>query len=604
MQNVSYSPDNATMPAVSGDRLFWIDTRGGLRPSLWCANRDGMDAKRLFGDKDAVTSFRAFANGTKVVVATDCGGDEHHQLRVISLDGAPTRHLTSDAFVINLLGTISADGRRLAFASNRQDRSWMGISITDLETGERRDHALSQGEWTVDAWTKDDEKLYVSNHRGAGDIVLYLLDPASGELNAIAPLGPARFAEIHPTEDGVLLRTDWGNDNIYVAHLRSDGSLRAILRTGHDIDTYLPLGDGRIAALVNVELGHEIRIGSPETGWEVLDLPVRVRKSLSLNSAGRLMWCEQWANMPARIVTWDLAASRLDVLVQPHAELLPGIASVEPFRATAPDGREVPAIIYRPENPNGAGVFNIHGGPEGQWMPNCEAYVAEMCRRGWTVIAPNVRGSIGFGRNWLLLDNVTLRRDVIADIAALYDAAICKEKLDPSRMAVMGDSYGGFMTALQLAYERDRWSIAAIIFGFADVQRVVDSFGSWRRSHRMWEYGNNADPLVLRFQQDLSPLRFLSQVKVPVFLYHALRDPRVPIEQSDLIEAELHRGGAPVSRVTVEDEGHGYVNRETRNRLWTAIVAHFAAVLEVIPSRHPDHSPSGPGGIPPNRRHH
>jgi len=582
MTNGLYAPDFATSPARSGDSLFWIDSRGGPRRALWTARADGSEPRMLLGGTDAVTGFRAFDQGRRLVVATDCGGDEHHQLRVISADGsAPARHITSDFFVINNLGAVSADGTRLAFASNRAQRERFDIAITCLTSFERRDFVLGEGEWKVEAWAADGTGLYVSLGRATGDIALYRLCTKTGELRSLIPVGPARFHEIRPVEGGVLLRTDWGNDNLYVAFLAEDGSLTSRLRVpGRDIDAYLPLdGGARILASVNAELGHELHLAGP-SGTEILDLPLTLRGPLSFNGPDRILWAEQTASMPSRIVDYDLATGDLRVLVQPHQGLIQGIRAVETFRATAADGREVPALIYRPEAPNGACLFMIHGGPESQWLPNCQPWVAEMCRRGWTVIAPNVRGSLGFGRNWLLLDNMTLRRDVIGDITALYDAAVTREGLDPARMGVMGESYGGFMTALQLGFETDRWAVAAIIYGFADVPKLVNAFGSWRRPHRMWEYGNPDDPQVLAFQQALSPLPHLSKVKVPVFMYHARRDMRVPIEQSDMIEAALRSGGAPVTRMGADDEGHGYVNPNTRNALWTGLMAHFEAVFD------------------------
>lgn len=286
MSTTSYSPEFSAFPTRNGSRLFWIDSRGGPRRTLWTAKPDGSGARMLLGGNDAVTSFRAFDGGRRIVVASDCGGDEHHQLRLIDVQGdEPVRHLTSDFFVQHNLGAIAPGGKRLAYAANALQRERFEIFVVDLETGLRQDHVVSAfpGEWKVEAWARDGTEIYISQQRSAGDVSLFALNATTGALRSLCPLAPGRFLELRPVEGGILLRTDWGNDFLYVALLAPDGSLTAKARVaGHDIDGYLPLdGATRFAISVNVELGHELRFGAMAAGWTVADLPLTARASLS-----------------------------------------------------------------------------------------------------------------------------------------------------------------------------------------------------------------------------------------------------------------------------------------------------------------------------------
>lgn len=574
------NPEAASSGTINGGKLFWIDTRGGERPSLWVADKDGKNARKLFGEQDSVTGFSVFDEGRKLIVATDCGGDEHHQLRLVNLDSGFVRNLTSDPFVINEMGSVSPSGELLAFTSNKTSRCAMDVAVIDLATGTRRDYPLKGGWWKIEAWVPDNKALYVSEQRSAGDIGLFRLCLETGALSSLTPFGPARFHSVKPDGDGVLLRTDWGNDFLYIARL-VNGNLTTVYRAdGHDIDDFTRIGKSdRFAALINKETGHEIRTGAQGEKWTTVKTAEYVLSGLRSVAPAELMMTEQGALQPQRIVSFNLDTGEKTLLVDAAGMQLSGIAKVEAIRSTAPDGQAVPSILYHPEKPNGAAIMSIHGGPKNQWLPKCEPYVAELCARGVTVVAPNVRGSTGFGRNWAALDRSTMRSNVIGDMVCTRQQLIDQNNIDPARFGIMGRSYGGFMTALALGFEPALWASAAIIYGFADIPGIVRDFGSWRRPHRVAEYGSLDNPTTLSVLENLSPLSRLDAVNVPVFLYHGRRDIRVPITETEKIEAQLQRSNARITRLILEDEGHGYVGRMNREKLFTAVVQHFERSL-------------------------
>lgn len=574
------NPEAASNGTISGDNLFWIDTRGGERPSLWVADKNGNDARKLYGGIDSVTGFRVLHEGKKLIVATDCGGDEHHQLCLVDLETGLVRNLTSDPFVINELGAVSPCSGMLAFTSNKKSRAAMDVAITDLATGVRKDYPLKGGWWKVEAWAPDNKSLFISEQRSAGDIGLYRLCLDTGHLSDLTPFGPARFHSIKPDGEALLLRTDWGCDFVYIARLEN-GNLTTVLRVdGHDIDDFANLGRAeQLAALVNKETGHEILVGSPGQTWTCVKPAEFVVTGMRFIAPNTLLMTEQGPLQPQRIVRLDLNNGAKTVVVDAGGDTLKGIASVQAIRSIAPDGQAVPSILYLPENPNGAAVMSIHGGPKNQWLPKCEPYVAELCAQGITVVAPNVRGSIGFGRNWAALDRSTMRKNVIADMVCTRQKLIDDFNIDPDRFGVMGRSYGGFMTALALGFEPELWASAAIIYGFADIPGIVRDFGSWRRPHRVAEYGDLENPTTLAAVEELSPLSRLDTIEIPVFLYHGRRDIRVPITETEKIDAQLRRSNAQVTRMIVEDEGHGYVGRTNRERFYSAVVEHFERSL-------------------------
>jgi dipeptidyl aminopeptidase/acylaminoacyl peptidase len=238
------------------------------------------------------------------------------------------------------------------------------------------------------------------------------------------------------------------------------------------------------------------------------------------------------------------------------------------------DGREIPAFLYVPQNQPAKGlpiVINVHGGPEGQSRPVFNPVIQYFVAHGFGVLAPNVRGSTGYGYHFQSLDDVRLRMDSVAD---LQQAVFWLRKsgiADPRQIAVMGGSYGGFMVLSAITTYPDLWAAAVDIVGIANFVTFLENTGPWRRRLREAEYGsleNDRD-----FLEQISPIRYVDRIITPLFVVHGANDPRVPVGEAEQIVAALRSRNVPVEYMRFEDEGHGLIKRSNRLVAYPAIAS-------------------------------
>jgi dipeptidyl aminopeptidase/acylaminoacyl peptidase len=223
------------------------------------------------------------------------------------------------------------------------------------------------------------------------------------------------------------------------------------------------------------------------------------------------------------------------------------------------DGREIPTFVFSPPDARrdgqGAAIFFVHGGPEGQTRAAFNPIIQYLANRGFTVIAPNVRGSTGYGRKYEKLDDVGLRMDSVKDLAAGAEWAARVGLAHPRRIGVMGGSYGGFMVLAALTEHPELWAAGVDIVGIANFVTFMENTGPWRRKLREAEYGsleNHRDVL-----ERISPIHKVDQIVAPLIVVHGANDPRVPIGESEQIVARLRERGRPVEYLRYENEGHG-----------------------------------------------
>ena len=233
------------------------------------------------------------------------------------------------------------------------------------------------------------------------------------------------------------------------------------------------------------------------------------------------------------------------------------------------DGRTIPAFVYRP---SGSGphpvIVSIHGGPEGQARPTFSAttqyYVNEL---GAAVIYPNVRGSAGYGKTWLTLDNGRRREDSVRDIGALLDWIAAVPDLNADRVAVTGGSYGGYMVLASLVHYGDRLRAGIERVGISNFVTFLENTQPYRQDLRRVEYGDERDPGMRAFLTSVSPLTRVDEMTTPLLISQGLNDPRVPASESEQIVAALKERDIPVWYVLAKDEGHGFRKKSNRDYL-------------------------------------
>jgi dipeptidyl aminopeptidase/acylaminoacyl peptidase len=248
-------------------------------------------------------------------------------------------------------------------------------------------------------------------------------------------------------------------------------------------------------------------------------------------------------------------------------------------RFPAHDGLELTAWLYRPNGARGPGplVMTFHGGPEGQSRPVFRSDIQALLARGIAVLDPNVRGSSGFGKRFVNLDNGALRRESVRDIAACLDYVTGAGIAEPGRIGIMGGSYGGYMTMAGLTEYPDRFAAGANLFGVVNFATFFAHTEPWMAAISKVEYGDPETQSELL--RSLSPIHKVDRVKAPTIVLHGANDTNVPVVEAEQVVDSLKKRGVPVEYVLFPDEGHGFRKTPNRIRSTVAIARWFAEHL-------------------------
>ena len=231
------------------------------------------------------------------------------------------------------------------------------------------------------------------------------------------------------------------------------------------------------------------------------------------------------------------------------------------------DGLEIPAFVYMPpgDGPHPV-IVVIHGGPEGQARPTYSStYQMWVAKVGAAVIRPNVRGSSGYGKTYVGLDNGRKREDSVKDIGALLEWIAAQDEFDASRIAVYGGSYGGYMVLASAVHYSDKLVAAVDVVGISSFVTFLENTQSYRRDLRRVEYGDERDPSMRAFLESISPMNHLEKIGIPLLVVQGENDPRVPVTESEQLVSALRKDGQSVWYMNALNEGHGYARKENRD---------------------------------------
>lgn len=544
------------------------------------------------------------------VFLKDVGGNENAQIYYQPLlrgriTGEP--RLVTDGTSLNGSVVWSNDGTRIAFYSNLRSPFSYDIYVVDPASGEApRMLVESQGNaWYSLDWSPDDSKLLLWNVASINESTLWVADLVTGQLTQIdrtrerVGISSAAFSR---DGQGVYLLSDRGSEfkQLRYAPVRGGGSR---VLTGHipwDIEEFEQSLDGRyLAFTANVDGVGRLNLLDLTAGTDLVppQLPVGTINNLRFDPSGpRLAFGLETARAPRDVFVYDLEKATLtrwteselgpidsarfadaELIRYPTFDPLPE-ASTRAMRGRVPGRvrmREIPAFIYRPQGPGPHPVLiNIHGGPEAQYRPGFEAFlqfaVAEL---GYVVIAPNVRGSDGYGKSYLDLDNGYRREDSVKDIGELLTWIGRQPSLDRRRVVVMGGSYGGYMTLASLAHYGDRLSGGIDTVGISNYLTFLANTSEYRRDLRRAEYGDERNEQMREFLERISPLTNAERIRRPLLVVQGLNDPRVPVSESEQMVARIRAQGGNVWYLLAKDEGHGFKKKQNRDAYWQAMVS-------------------------------
>jgi dipeptidyl aminopeptidase/acylaminoacyl peptidase len=545
----------------------------------------------------------------------DRGGSERTQLFLLEEDGARTVPLTEgfpDAIHYpGAGGGWSPDGHQIAFAANRRSVADFDIYVQPVApVGPATLVYEGRGTSFVQGWgPSGDYLIFVAYHTPANQDI-FQLNLADGSTVCLTPhQGDVRFQQVALAPNGHTLycSTDHESDVLRpVAIDMATLSLRVLLPSAWDVDLLALAPNGATLAVVFNEDG--------VAAWRLIDttsgrdLPVPllpqglVFSSVRWSPDGRALLFDytgpqhnadvwQFRFDPEMLALLDHAgemfspalpeAPRLTRITHSSRAGLPRAGFVQPelvhYRSF--DGRPIPAWLYLPTGSprRNAGlpmIVDVHGGPESQRRVEFNPIYQYFVDQGFGILAPNVRGSTGYGKAYERLDNVEQRPDSVADLA--YAAGWLRSEgiAHPERIAVMGGSYGGYMVLAALTEYPDLWAAGVDIVGIANLVTFLEHTGPWRRHLREAEYGSlERDRALL---ESLSPIHKVDRIRAPLLVIHGANDPRVPVGEAEQIVASLRQRSRTVQYLRFEDEGHGIVKLANRLVCYPAIAAFLA----------------------------
>lgn len=527
----------------------------------------------------------------------DIGGSEFNQIFYFDMAKRSYNMLT-DGESRNGAAVWSNKGDRFSYYSTKRNgRDW-DVYVADMKNPEEAEMVLAKsGLWIASDWSPDDSKLLIVNYISANESYYYVLDLETKELTQVNPseekiaYGTAAFSK---DGKGIYLTCDQNSEfkNLFYYELASGEMTNLTSHIDWDIGglalsdngSYLAytVNEDGIGKLHMIDLENNEEIDLPELPigqiYGISFSPDSKRFSLVLNtptSPGDVYIMDMEEKNLTRWTESEIGGLDSDQFIEPKLIHYPTFDEVDG------EPREIPAFVYKPE---GEGPFpvviDIHGGPEAQERPYFSSltqfWVNEL---GVAVIAPNVRGSAGYGKSYLRLDNGFKRENSVKDIGKLLEWIAEQTDFNKDRVAVFGGSYGGYMVLSSMFNYNDRIRCGVDIVGISNFVTFLKNTKEYRRNLRRAEYGDERDPEMAEYLQSIAPTTNAHEINKPLFVAQGLNDPRVPASEAEQIVDAVRKNNVDVWYILAKDEGHGFRKKTNRDFFYAAVSMFFEKYL-------------------------
>jgi dipeptidyl aminopeptidase/acylaminoacyl peptidase len=605
----SFSPDGkniAYLTNVSGTYQVWTIALPFGTPHQITNYEDGVSFVRWLGD------------GSALIFGKAKGGDENTQFFWSKPDGTGIKALLEESGVRHNFGAVTEDGKMIAYASNKRDRKFFDVYTLELASGKEELRYRSDGNNSVAAINESGSKLVVSRDgtEFSLDNSLYMVDASGAEVPLTPHMDASAFGSVRFVADGLVMASNKGREFSALTLLRQKNAAgddwsatnleSSILDdTKWDLSGIAMNAYGNLAAyalnrqgfselyLKKYETGGKPLITSFEKTSEMIKLPAEgiVGGLTFSNDQSKLAFSFSSANRPSDIWIYDLSSKKLSRVTMSEAGGMSTELFTEPRLITYKsfDGLELSAWFYEPQRQKSFAVnmknspqkamsasmapvpviVSVHGGPEGQERPGFNPLYQYYLSRGYAILAPNVRGSTGYGKTFTHLDDVKKREDSVKDLAFAVDWLKTSAGADPKRIAVMGGSYGGYMTLAAITLYPEIWAAAVDTIGISNWESFLTNTSGYRRREREVEYGRlDRD---IDFLRSISPLNKVDRIKCPLFVIQGKNDPRVPFTEAEQIVAAIRKRNGIVEYKLFDDEGHGIAKLKNRLELYPMV---------------------------------
>jgi dipeptidyl aminopeptidase/acylaminoacyl peptidase len=598
----TFSPDSrqmAYLTNVTGTAQVWVIDLPDGKP------------RQLTNYDDNVSFVRWLGDGSGLIFGKAKGGDENTQFYWMKSDGTAVKALTDEPGIRHNFGLVSDDSKIIAYTSNKRDRTYFDIYSMEIATGKETLLYQFDGNNSIAAMNDSGTKFIV-NRDGTElslDNNLYLVDARTKSEILLTPhTGAAEFGEANFVADGIVFTHNDNREFISLAQMRKKNSsgddwsdanreVQVLDDSKWDVDDLAMNQYGsELAYTLNHEGFSELYLRKYETGGkplitvvdkkaEMVELPAQgIVGGLTFSKdQSKLAFSFSSATQNGDIWVYDLKSKSLAQVTHSDRAGIDRASLVAPrlIKFKSFDGRDIPAWYYIPRMTPGAKdrvgnkyktIVSVHGGPEGQERPGFSGLYQYYLSRGYAILATNVRGSTGYGKTYTHLDDVTKREDSVKDLAYAVEWLKTSGYADPKKIAVMGGSYGGYMTLAAITLYPELWAAAVDTVGIGNWESFLKNTSGYRRRQREVEYGSmekNGD-----FLRSISPIAKIDRIKCPLFVIAGKNDPRVPWTEGQQMVDALQKRGATVQWKVYDDEGHGVSKLKNRLELYP-LVADF-----------------------------
>ncbi|MFC1785368.1 S9 family peptidase [Candidatus Neomarinimicrobiota bacterium] len=569
----------------SGDKML-ISTRFAETSQLHVIEKEG-------GARKQITFFKEPIGGASVcpnpetngfLFTKDIGGNEYYQVFYYNFDSGDYNMLTDGSSRNGGFSWSNKGDKFVYYSTKRNGRDW-DLYINDMSNPTESKLILEEGGfWIAVDWSPCDKYLLVIKYISANESYYYILNTKDGELEQINPIEEIiAYGEALWSKDGkgIYIVNNEGNQFLQLKYydIKKKKFKTISSNIPWDIEQLELSKDGKQLAFVSNEDGlSKLYILNTKTNEynSVPNIPIGQVYGLDFHPSGdELALVINTPKTPGDIYVVDLKNNEFKRWTYSEVGGLQTDTFIEPqlihfntFDGVKEDTRKIPAFYFKPtgfDKPYPVIIY-IHGGPEGQYIPYFSSIFQYLINElGVAVLAPNVRGSSGYGKDYLLLDNGYKREDSVKDIGKLIDWVYEQPELDNDRIAVWGGSYGGYMVLASMTHFNEKLACGIDNVGISNFVTFLENTKEYRRDLRRPEYGDERIPEMREFLEKISPNNNVEKISKPMFIIQGLNDPRVPVGESEQIVSAIRENGGDVWYLLANDEGHGFRKKSNRD---------------------------------------